>query len=86
MPEIVSDETPEIVRKVVRWNLWKEVSVFDHKCDKLPAGMKFHKFKIKNTVEEQHAFTSEGGYSREVVCPYCGMRTVYYFKNIRKSG
>jgi hypothetical protein len=72
-------------RKVVRWTLPKEEAIFDHKCDKLPEGMKFHKFKITSTLEEQHAFRTEGRYEREVVCPYCGRHIVYVFTNVLRS-
>lgn len=77
---------PNAERKVVRWSLWKEVSIWDHRCDKLPEGVKFHKFRIQNTPDEQHAFISVGRYEREVVCPYCGKHIVYVFTNVRRSG
>lgn len=84
--DMVEELSTEVERKVVRWSLYKEVSIWDHKCDKLPPGVMFHKFKIENTPEERHAFISEGRYEREVVCPYCGKHIVYVFTNIRLAG
>ena len=76
----------EAQRKVVRWGLCKEVAILDHKCDKLPEGMRFYKFRIEATPRDQHAFITEGRYEHEVVCPYCGRHVVYVFANTQFAG
>jgi hypothetical protein len=78
----IMDVIVEPVRKVVRWEECREISIFDHKCDMLPRGMRFYKFRILSTSAERERFSERGVYEREVVCPYCGKHVIYEFTNV----
>lgn len=82
--DLPNSQEPPVVKRNLG-PLWKMVYVVDHKCDHLPEGVKFHKFKVETTVEDRRMFARDGEFVRMVVCPYCGQHVELHFVNTRKT-